>query len=100
MLLITLPPAPKLLASMLSYAQATPMSVVTITDRIYAAQAQRYSKVVLPCHVSSFGLGPSHTTIVSAIRLLASTYVAHAGRSATQRADIISGIHEELGDLE
>ncbi|RJG46105.1 MULTISPECIES: MurR/RpiR family transcriptional regulator [unclassified Mesorhizobium] len=100
LLLITLPPAPKLLASMLSYAQATPMSVVTITDRIYAAQAQRYSKVVLPCHVSSFGLGPSHTTIVSAIRLLALTYAAHAGRSATQRTDIIAGIHEELGDLE
>jgi hypothetical protein len=47
---------------------------------------------------ASFGLGPSHTTIGSAIRLLAVTYAALAGKSAEQRSEIITGIHEEFGD--
>jgi hypothetical protein len=55
---------------------------------------------VLPCHVSSFGLRPSHTAIGSAIRLLAVTYAAQAGKSAQQRSEIIAGIHEELEDME
>jgi len=61
-------------------------------------EAHHYSNVFLSCHVASFALGPSHTTILSTVRLLALTYAAHAGRSAQQRAEIISAIHEELGD--
>ena len=98
LLLITLPPRPSILAPILSYAETSRLNVVTIADRSYAVEAQRFSRVVLPCHVSSFGLGPSHTTISSAIRLLAVTYAALAGKSAEQRSEIIAGIHEELGD--
>jgi hypothetical protein len=61
-------------------------------------EAQHFSHVVLPCHVGSFGLGPSHTAIASAIRLLTVTFAAIAGKSAEQRSEIIAGIHEELGD--
>ena len=96
LLLITLPPRPSILAPILSYAETSRMSVVTIADRNSAIEAQRFSRVVLPCHVGSFGLGPSHTAIGSAIRLLAVTYAALAGKSAEQRSAIIAGIRDEL----
>lgn len=100
MLLITLPPHQAVLKPILSYAQTSRLNVITITDRNSMLEAQRYSKVVLPCHVASFGLGASHTAVSSAIRLLALTYAAHAGKSAQQRADIVASIHDELGDME
>lgn len=100
LILITLEPRPRILKPILSYARTTRMNVITITDRSYLAQAQRYSRVVLPCQVSSFGLGPSHTSVASAIRLLAIAYAAHAGDTAQQRSDIIAGIHDELDDVE
>jgi DNA-binding MurR/RpiR family transcriptional regulator len=100
LLLIALPPHPAILQPIVAYAQTTRMNVITITDRNYALEAQRFSRAVLPCHVSSFGLGPSHTAIGSAIRLLALAYAAHAGKSARQRAEIIASIHEELDDAE
>jgi DNA-binding MurR/RpiR family transcriptional regulator len=98
LLLITLPPRPGILRPIVSHAGTTRMNVITVTDRDYAVEAQRFSRVVLPCHVSSFGLGPSHTAIGSAIRLLAVTYTAQAGKSAEQRTEIIASIHEELDD--
>lgn len=100
LILITLPPRPRILRPILSYAETSRLSVITVTDRAYAAQAARFSKVVLPCHVATFGLGPSHTAVISAIRLLAVTLASHAGGSAQRRADIIASIHEELDDTE
>ena len=99
-LLLTLPPRPRLLKPLLAYADTSRLSVITICDRAYALEAQRFSRSVLPCHVSSFGLGPSHTAVGSAIRLLAVTFAAVAGSSAMQRSEIIDGIHEELQDTE
>ena len=98
LLLVTLPPHQPVLKPILSHAATSRLNVVTITDRTSMLQAQRYSKVVLPCHVSSFALGPSHTSVMSAVRLLALTYAAQAGKSAQQRVEIIAAIHEELGD--
>lgn len=98
LLLVTLPPRPTILAPIISYAETSRLNVVTICDRNYTVEAQRFSRVVLPCHVASFGLGPSHTAIGSAIRLLTVTYAALAGKSAEQRSEIIAAIHEELGD--
>ena len=100
LLLVTLEPRPRILKPILSYARTTRMNVITITDRNYLLQAQRYSAVVLPCHVSSFGLGPSHTSVASALRLLSIAFAAYAGDTALQRLEIISGIHEELDDTE
>lgn len=100
LLLITLPPHQTLLKPILSYAQTSRLNVITITDRTSMLEAQRTSKVVLPCHVASFALGPSHTAVSSAIRLLALTYAAQAGKSAQQRAEIVASIHEELGDVD
>jgi len=99
LLLITLPPRPAILGPILGYAETVRVNVVTIADRSYAAEAQRFSRVVLPCHIGSFGLGPSHTAIGSAIRLLSVTYAALAGKSAEQRSEIIAGIRAELGDI-
>lgn len=100
LLLITLPPHQSVLKPILSFAATSRLNVVTITDRTSMLEAQRYSKVVLPCHVSSFALGPSHTAVSSAIRLLALTFAAKVGKSAEQRSEIVASIHEELGDLE
>jgi DNA-binding MurR/RpiR family transcriptional regulator len=100
LLLITLPPRPSILAPILSYAETSRLNVVTIADRNFAPEAQRFSVVVLPCHVASFGLGPSHTTISSAIRLLAVTYSALAGKSAEHRSEIIATINDELGEAQ
>ncbi len=100
LVLVTLEPRPRILKPILSYARTTRMNVITITDRNYLLQAQRYSAVVLPCHVSSFGLGPSHTSVASALRLLSIAFAAYAGDTALQRLEIISGIHEELDDTE
>ncbi len=100
LLLVTLPPHQPILKPILSYAATSRLSVITVTDRTSMLEAQRYSRVVLPCHVASFALGASHTTVMSAIRLLALTFAAQVGKSAEQRAEIIAGIHEELGDIE
>ncbi len=100
LILIALEPRPRILKPILGYARTTRMNVITITDRNHLVQAQRYSSVVLPCHVSSFGLGPSHTSVVSALRLLSIAYAAQAGDTALQRQEIINGIHEELDDME
>lgn len=100
LLLITLPPHQSVLKPILSYAATSRLNVITVTDRTSMLEAQRYSKVVLPCHVASFALGPSHTAVSSAIRLLALTFAAHAGKSAQQRAEIVASIHEELGDVD
>jgi hypothetical protein len=89
-----------MLKPLLGYLETTRVNVVTIADRNFALEAQRFSRVVLPCHVASFGLGPSHTAIGSAIRLLAVTYAAEAGKSAEQRSEIIASIHEELEDTD
>lgn len=100
LLLITLPPHHAMLKPILSYARTSRLNVITITDRNSMLEAQRHSKVVLPCHVASFGLGASHTAVSSAIRLLALTFAAQAGTSAQQRAEIVASIHDELGDTE
>jgi len=99
-LLITLPPRARVLKPVLAYAATSRLNVITICDRNFMLEAQRFSRVVLPCHVSSFALGPSHTAIGSAIRLLAVTYAALAGKSAQQRSEIVAGIHDELQDTE
>lgn len=99
LLLITLPPHAQMLKPLLSYARTSRLSVVTLTDRGSMLELQRYSDVVLPCHVASFGLGPSNTALASTIRLLALSYAARAGASAVQRSDIIAAIKEEIMDM-
>jgi DNA-binding MurR/RpiR family transcriptional regulator len=97
---ITVRPRPRILRPIFEYAKTTRVNVVTITDKMSVLTAQRYSKVVIPCHVTSYGLGPSYTSIASTLRLLAIAFATRAGESATQRADIIADIHEELDDTE
>ena len=85
--------------TILGYAETSRLKLVTICDRPSTLELQRYSEVLLPCHVASFGLGASYTAIGSAIRLLALTYATHAGKTARQRAAIVESIRLELDDL-
>lgn len=100
LLSISLPPHRSVLKQILGYAATSRLNIVTITDRSSVSEAQRYARVVLPCHVDGFALGASHTAVCSAIRLLALTYAAHAGKPAQQRLEIVATIHDELSDLE
>lgn len=100
LVLISLRPRPRILRPVLEYAKTTRMNVITITDQSSVLWAQKYSRVVLQCHVASHGLGPSYTAIASAVRLLAVAYADRAGDTAAERADIVASIHEELDDTE
>lgn len=100
LILLTLDPRPKILKAILSYLRTTRVNIITVTDRTYVSRAEQFSRVVLPCHATSYGLGPSNTAMASVARLLAVAYAAHAGASAMKRSEIIADIHEEIDDVE
>ena len=89
-------PQSKGLKSILSYAKTTRLNVITLTDHSNLAQAKRFSSIVLRCHISSYGLIPTYTTMVSTLRLLAVSYTGHVGDTAIQRIGLIDDINEEL----
>jgi DNA-binding MurR/RpiR family transcriptional regulator len=97
---ITLKPRPRVLRPILEYAKTTRVNTIMVTDQMSVLWAQKYAKLVLPCHVASHGLGPSYTAISSALRLLAVAYAERIGDSATERLDLIAEIHAELDDTE
>jgi DNA-binding MurR/RpiR family transcriptional regulator len=97
---ISLKPRPRVLRPILEYARTTRMNTIMITDQMSMVWAQKYSRVVLPCHAASHGLGPSYTSIASVIRLLAVAFAERAGDPAAERLEMIAEIHEELGDTE
>jgi hypothetical protein len=70
-----------------------------LTDHGNLAQTKRFSDLALRCHISSYGLIPSYTTLVSALRLLAISHVGLVGDTAVQRASLIDDINEELDIL-
>lgn len=96
LILLTFEPRPKVLRHLLAHAKTTRMRVVTITDHAYAPQAARFSEVVLPCHVASYGALPTHATMLSVLRLIAVAYVGHSPAIVSQRMVTLSGIDEEL----
>jgi len=87
------------LKSILSYAKTTRLSVITLTDHSNLAQAKRFSEIVFRCHISSYGLIPTYTTMVSTLRLLAVSYTGHVGETAIQRMGLINDINEELDTM-
>jgi DNA-binding MurR/RpiR family transcriptional regulator len=96
LILLTLEPRPKFLAALTSYARTTRMNVITLTDHRFYAAAQRFSRLVIGCHVATYGAIPSHTTLASLIRLLAIAYIGQAGGTAGDRMDLIAEINEEI----
>lgn len=96
MILFTLEPRPKFQAALTSYARTTRMNVITLTDYRFYASAKRFSKLVIGCHVATYGAIPSHTTLASLIRLLAIAYIGQAGETAVDRMALIGEINEEI----
>ncbi len=96
LLLLTLEPRPKLQSALTSYARTSRMNVITLTDHRFYASAQRFSQLVIGCHVATYGLLPTHTVLASMIRLLAIAYMGHAGEPALQRLNVIDEINEEI----
>jgi DNA-binding MurR/RpiR family transcriptional regulator len=100
LVLVTLETRPKLLRSLLAYVRTSRLRIITITDHRYQAQAERFSETVLPCHVASYGMLNTQTTVVSMLRLLAIAYVGKNAVAVKQRADTLDAIVEELDLLE
>lgn len=98
-ILLTLDPRPRILKPILAFLRTTRANIITATDQTFVGSAQKFSQIVLPCHVSSLGLGPSHTAMASVLRLLAVAFVEHVGAAAMNRKEIIVEIHEELDDV-
>ena len=92
-------PQPREMKAILSYARTTRASIISLSDHGNLAQAKRFSDLALRCHISSYGLIPSYTTLVSALRLLALSHVGLVGETALQRASLIDEINEELDIL-
>jgi DNA-binding MurR/RpiR family transcriptional regulator len=100
LVLVTLEVRPKLLRSLLAYARTSRLRIVTITDHMFQAQAERFSEAVLPCHVASYGMLTTHATVVSMLRLLAIAYAGKNHDAVKQRAETLDAIIEELDLLE
>ncbi len=94
--LLTFEPRPKILRPLLTHARTTRMRVVTITDHAYAPQAARYSEAVLPCHLASYGMLPTHSTMLSVLRLIAVAYLGKNSETVSQRVATLAAIDEEL----
>jgi len=96
LMVLTFEPRPKVLRPLLAHARTTRMRIVTVTDHAYAAQAERFSEVVLPCHVASYGILPTHATMLSILRLIAVAYLGRNAEAVSQRIATLSAIDEEL----
>jgi hypothetical protein len=72
------------------------MNVITLTDHRFLAAAQRFSRLVIGCHVATFGRLPSHTTLASMIRMLSIAFIGQTGTAAEQRLAVIDEINEEI----
>jgi D-arabinose 5-phosphate isomerase GutQ len=96
LILLTLEPRPKVLRQLLAHARTTRMRVITITDHAYAPQAARFSEIVLPCHVASYGILATHSTMLSVLRLIAVAYLGQNTKAVGQRIATLAAIDEEL----
>ena len=96
LVLLTFDPRPKLLRAILSYAKTSRMRIVTLTDHAFQAQAERFSEIVVPCHVASYAAVPTHATMLSALRLIAVAYMARDPESVSRRIETLEAIDEEL----
>jgi len=100
MILLTFEPRPRILRALLAHARTTRMRLITITNHAYAPQAARYSEVVLPCHVASYGMLPTHATMLSLLRLIAVAYTGRNLEAVNQRVSTLVAIDEEFDQFE
>jgi DNA-binding MurR/RpiR family transcriptional regulator len=96
LILLSLPPRPRALTALTTYARTTRMNIVTLCEHAFIPQAQRFSRIILPCHVASYGQIPTHATMTSMLRLVAISLHGQIGDAASQRSILISDIDEEL----
>ncbi|MCT8328318.1 MurR/RpiR family transcriptional regulator [Albidovulum sediminis] len=96
LVLLSFEPRPKLLRALLAHARTTRMQIITVTDHAFAAQAQRFCDLVLPCHVATYGVLPTHATMVAMLRLMAVAYLGQNAEEVGQRIATLDAINEEL----
>jgi DNA-binding MurR/RpiR family transcriptional regulator len=100
LILLTFDARPKILRPIVNYARTSRMRIITLTDHGYEKQAARFSDVVIPCHVASYGLLPTYATMLSTLRLLGIAYAGENPETVKQRAEMLDAIVEELDILE
>ena len=96
LLLCALEPRRRLVSALTGYARTTRMNVITLTEQQHRVTAQRYSRLVIGCHAATYARIPSHTALLSMLRLLAVAFVGHVGDATLQRQAVIEQINEEL----
>ena len=95
---ISLQPRPKLLRPLIDYARTTRMGIVAIVDPGSVAWARRVASVAFFCHGAGLHSGSSAASVLSTFHLIVSALASRLGRSATQRAELLAEIHDELDD--
>lgn len=98
LLVLSQRPQSRSLKPMLEWVRTSRLELVMLTDPTSAAAARRLGALALPCHSMGRLAGPSHTAMLSGIRLLAEGVAARLGKVAASRLDLIAQIHDELDD--
>lgn len=104
LLVVALRPAQRPLRAILDWARTGRVSMVAVTDPTSRERFARLGGLPICCHVMGAalggGLGLSHTTAVSMLRLLALATAERLGTPAQRRQELIAEIHDELEDIE
>jgi hypothetical protein len=79
--------------------------MVAVTDPTSRERFARLGALPICCHVMGAdlgggGLGVSHTTATSMLRLIALAMADRIGAPALRRQELIAAIHDELEDIE
>jgi DNA-binding MurR/RpiR family transcriptional regulator len=97
-------PAQRPLRAILGWARTSRVEVIAITDPTSRERFARLGALPICCHVMGAnlggGLGVSHTTATSMLRLIALAMADRIGAPALRRQELIAAIHDELEDIE
>lgn len=98
-------PAQRPLRAILGWARTSRAEIVAVTDPTSRERFARLGALPICCHVmgadlAGNGLGVSHTTATSMLRLLALAMADRIGAAALRRQELIAAIHDELEDIE
>jgi DNA-binding MurR/RpiR family transcriptional regulator len=100
LLVLATRPRPKRIAAITEFCSTTRMAMVALVDPTSVATFKRLGALPLACHTAHSFLGPSHTTVLSLVQLLALATAIRIGAGAHRRIALISEIHEEIDDLD
>lgn len=93
---IAMRPWPRILISLLDFAQTARVHIIVLTDPTSQAKVKRHGGIPLVCHLTQNGSAVSYTALTSFVTLLQLSTIDRLGDSALVRADLIEGLREQL----